>query len=745
MFLRFPYYARDVPSSSGFTVFGIPVRVDLSFLVVAVLLGLSSSRDPVLLILWVAIVFVSVLWHELGHAFLSRAFGATPRIELYAMGGLTSYPSLAAIGPGRDILISLAGPAFGLLLGGLVWAAAQAALIPLEQPVAQAIVLNLLWVNVGWGILNLVPMLPLDGGRVMEGLLNAATRGRGEAPALVISLLVAVAAAVAAYRTGLTWAALLAVFFGANNLMSLQRRRDATRHEDYGARLADAYRLLRERDLAGASATASRVLAKALDGAIRVRAAYLHMWTQLLQGQAGDAAETIEQNELDRRVEQLQEGDAYRALGGAGRAAELLQRAFDAKPSDATGALLARALIGAGRLDDAVGLVAGPRAGTVGAFTNAYVGQALFDAQRYDEAATVGGRLFELQPHPSTGLSLARICARAGRREEALTWISRAVDAGFSDLAGLESDEDLGALRGTARFEEIRQRLSPDGRASGAHADVLTGTFCFLHPDRVARLACARCRRPICRQCTARTGAGSVCPECAAELRAASKGHGQSRVSPAVLGILLVNVLVFTAQLLQPDLTDSFGAYAPLIAEGQWYRLLTPMLLHAGIAHIGFNSFALWIYGPNAERAFGTARFLAAYVISGFLGGAASYAFGECNALGVGASGAIFGVIGVLLAYLFKRRKSAVMGRSLQGIFFIIAINLFIGFTIPGIDNVAHMGGLGAGILLGAGFDRVEKTAGAALLQAAVAAAVVALGVGLVAWRTSTFGCPGLG
>src|SRR5450755_4606674 len=96
-----------------FTLFGIPVWVRGSFFVVTVMLGATTGTNIQSLLLWTAIVFFSVMAHELGHAFMGRAFGLAPSIQLVGMGGLTSWVGGRNVGPGRSLLISLAGPAVG--------------------------------------------------------------------------------------------------------------------------------------------------------------------------------------------------------------------------------------------------------------------------------------------------------------------------------------------------------------------------------------------------------------------------------------------------------------------------------------------------------------------------------------------------------------------------------------------------------------------------------------------------------
>jgi membrane associated rhomboid family serine protease len=263
--------------------------------------------------------------------------------------------------------------------------------------------------------------------------------------------------------------------------------------------------------------------------------------------------------------------------------------------------------------------------------------------------------------------------------------------------------------------------------------------YCYGHPKTPTRLRCTRCERPICGRCAIPASVGQHCPECVAEARrsAPKVRTVMAATAPGVMTILIINVICFIAQEAVPDITFRFGLVPRAIDAGEWWRLLTPMVLHADIIHILFNSIALFSFGPYVEGAFGTRRFVTLYVASGFFASATSYALGPVNKLGVGASGAIFGMIGVLLVYAFKRRSSAVHGQFLTQLVFIIGLNLWIGFTNPFIDNYAHLGGLFAGMLLGLGFDRKRRTDAEPALQVSTTLAVVGAAVIMVILRSA--------
>ncbi len=222
--------------------------------------------------------------------------------------------------------------------------------------------------------------------------------------------------------------------------------------------------------------------------------------------------------------------------------------------------------------------------------------------------------------------------------------------------------------------------------------------------------------------------------------------------APVTRAIIGVTIGIYVLELFLGDaFVNRFTSFGPAIAAGELYRLLTSVFLHLpfdgrlfSLLHIFFNMYILSIYGAQVEQLFGSARFLFMYLATGFVASAASYAFNDC-ANGLGASGAVFGVVGILIVYLYNRRSSTFTDQYLRSMATFVVLNLMLGFLVPRIDNLAHIGGLVAGAAIGFGFDRsrLSKPSSPAALQIATAAAVVAAGVVLVVQRTSTFNCFG--
>ncbi len=187
-------------------------------------------------------------------------------------------------------------------------------------------------------------------------------------------------------------------------------------------------------------------------------------------------------------------------------------------------------------------------------------------------------------------------------------------------------------------------------------------------------------------------------------------------VQPIVTYMLLaINLVVFIAGMLSADLQQTlfeYGVSAPreVLLEGDYYRLITAMFLHGGLAHIFFNAYALFVIGSSLERLFGHARFAVIYLLGGISGSILSVIMSDLsvNVGSVGASGAVFAIFGAEMVYLYRHRTlmGARGAAQLRNLLFLLALNFFIGIAsgTPGarvrIDNWAHLGGLLGGLAL---------------------------------------------
>jgi membrane associated rhomboid family serine protease len=280
-----------------------------------------------------------------------------------------------------------------------------------------------------------------------------------------------------------------------------------------------------------------------------------------------------------------------------------------------------------------------------------------------------------------------------------------------------------------------------------------TVEYCYRHPTVPTGVHCTRCERPICTDCMVPAPVGYQCPTCVEEARREFRRGAGSPVRRGNLSatrVLLVAIAIgFVLEIAvggprsllegpnELKLID-LGALQPfLIAHGQFWRLFTAMFLHAGLLHIGFNAYALYLFGTLVERDFGTSRFVAIYFVTGLLASVASYAFGPVEAVGVGASGAIFGIFGAFIAYNYRRRHLAAAAANLRWAMTLILLNAVLAFSFGTIDWRAHVGGLVAGVFAGLAAEGVGPPHQRRIIAVAGFAALVVLGIALVAWRTS--------
>jgi stage IV sporulation protein FB len=280
----------------AFRLGAVPVRIHPSFFIMSLVLGASTLQArPILAAEWLGVVLVSVLVHELGHAWMARAFGMAPEIDLHSMGGTTSWRSGAKMSAGRRVLIALAGPGTGMIAGGIVIALALRAgypiggRVPTDAPMIQHVIKDMVWVNIGWGIFNLLPMLPLDGGNAMHGLLDGVTRGKGEVSARVVSILVALGVGGLAIATGNWWPALLAGMFAFQNGRAMYDRSLVQQDAPFRKDLDAAYEALRREDDARVLSLVQPALAGAKAPATRAEAVHLAAYAHLLGGRVDQA------------------------------------------------------------------------------------------------------------------------------------------------------------------------------------------------------------------------------------------------------------------------------------------------------------------------------------------------------------------------------------------------------------------------------------------------------------------------
>lgn len=276
-------------------------------------------------------------------------------------------------------------------------------------------------------------------------------------------------------------------------------------------------------------------------------------------------------------------------------------------------------------------------------------------------------------------------------------------------------------------------------------------TTCYRHPDRKAGVTCQRCDRPICPSCMIQASVGFQCPDCV---------KGSAKTSPTVrfrdvaargrpvvtIALVALNVAAMVAvgfqgksftspkgQLWQDGVLLGYGETITQnglqltrtsigVATGEWYRIFTGGFLHAGLLHLGMNMLLLYLLGAQLEPLLGRARFLTLYVAC-LVAGSFGVMLVQPTSVTVGASGAIFGLMGAALA----AQRLAPHRVALANIGALIVVNLLFTFAVPNVSVGAHIGGLVAGLLVGALVIWLDSRVPSALIGSLVCLAVTAV------------------
>jgi Zn-dependent protease len=427
-----------------FSVAGVPTRIEPLFFVVMGMFGLAGGRRGWLILEWLVVAGASILVHEMGHALAFRRFGARPEIVLHGFGGVTTG---TAQPPMRSIVVSVAGPATGFVVGGAAVLAARSFSLGGSE-LLEAVVFDLIFVNIAWGVFNLLPILPLDGGNIVASFFERTTGDTTHRKARIVSVATAVVLGLVALAYGQPYVALLAALFGSQNFRSLGAERD---RPAYG-RLGQAGDELSRGRFRQAAEIAGQVAADRPSPRVRTAALELQAWAHLAAGEPQQAERAlaplgggVSASQLVRSMVELANG----------RRAPALALGFASTDDLLAAAVAARLVAEAGRLDQlrtdlgelsSDQAVTGLRALQLG----------LHHGGRYTDSALTGALLFEHRPDALVAYNTACSWAVAGDDEQALAWLGKAVEHGFRNTELLDGDPNFDALRPTDGFQALR-------------------------------------------------------------------------------------------------------------------------------------------------------------------------------------------------------------------------------------------------------------------------------------------------
>lgn len=320
--------------SVEFSLFRIPVRIHLWFWLMALWLWtLNSDQGWAGLLIWVAVVFQGILMHELGHALVGRALGRQPRIELVALGGVTWWEQREPLSPGRSLAVSIAGPAVGIVVGLIALVVADVLALP-EASLGRYAFASLIYVNLGWGILNLLPVLPLDGGNIVASLMEFIRPSRGRLLACYVSFasIGALLVATIYFRQYPATILLFLLGFSTYQAFRLERQRLGMEPRDDlppKSPVQQAFEALERSDGPALIRVASELVSHADSTQELDEAFHLLAWGRLINGEPDEAYEALRSLSGERTADPALEGAVLVELGKPAAALPFLEEACE--------------------------------------------------------------------------------------------------------------------------------------------------------------------------------------------------------------------------------------------------------------------------------------------------------------------------------------------------------------------------------------------------------------------------------
>jgi Zn-dependent protease len=448
-----------------FRIFGIPIRVEPFFFIVVALFGINL--EPLWTVFaFVAVAFVSVLVHELGHAVTYRLLGQRSAIVLHGFGGFT-----VPAGGGRQVLskpksvmVSISGALTQLILLGIPFRLLANSDMGTEEHIRWFFDGGFSWwpiaslmatVSIWWALFNLLPIRPLDGGHVAETLF-------GFQAACKLSIGASIVAAFIGFRLG--FGLIVLMYFGLFAFLNFRDLREDQQTGTFDVEAPDAAggrggaRATRRRSRANLSVVSGREAIPDLTPRLPLAEAETRAWNALRAGD-GSRAASIMRQAGDGGSPFLRASIAL-VIGPMEMADDLFEAAYRAQPGGPPNLVPATLLADAGR--------AVPVAARLCALGDAGVEAAsglqthLHYAERFRAAAEVGEQVFAAGPQSpaQTAFEVACSWARAGNADEALRWVEAAVDAGFRAPGLLDGEPDLAPVRALPGWPAVRSRLS---------------------------------------------------------------------------------------------------------------------------------------------------------------------------------------------------------------------------------------------------------------------------------------------
>lgn len=438
-------------SGPGFSLAGIPIRVEWTFVVWTVLIG-ASFGDARLAVAWFVLLFVSILVHELGHAAAMRVYGFSPSIEIHAMGGLTAWSREKTPSPKQRLIVTACGPAAGLALGGLVYAL-KLGFSPISDPLLNHAITQALWVNLGWSFVNLLPVLPWDGGLILDAGVELVSKKPRPKIAAISSIVVGALTVLAGLYSRQYF---MLIYIGGVGVWQGYSRLAPKKPED--DELNQIWVLMQAQRFSEAERMAVDKALRTADIDERAKLYEAVAWSRLLRDDWRGA---------DMAIEKMSGIKPSRHLAATIAAHSDLHEEVIAMltplPTLLAPEILLRtdALIATKRYEqvvrDALDLLARsePSQKKIARALSAR----LFEAGAYEPSMQVSLSAFDALRTADDLYNAACAQAKLGELDRGLATLNRAIDAGYTDRKALTDDQDLAPLRSAPGWDALLARV----------------------------------------------------------------------------------------------------------------------------------------------------------------------------------------------------------------------------------------------------------------------------------------------
>ncbi|QVL58279.1 MAG: site-2 protease family protein [Simkaniaceae bacterium] len=372
----------------------IPIKISPFFFVTAALIGwinsMQSSHPFILTLIWIGVIFISIMVHEYGHALTSRYFGQKPRIQLVAFGGLT-YPEGPRLRGWREFLVVLNGPVFGFLLFLLCLFILSTGFF--ENPYMLYTLKIFTWVNLFWTIVNLLPVMPLDGGQLLRVVLESIFGAKGLKYAIFSSMLLSCGFSITFFFIGYFLVGAIFFLFAFQNFDAWRKSRvitESDRSDEIAKEMKEVEDLLNNNQKEAAIPKLEEIRTKAKQGMI------YNLTTQYLAALKAEKGEHKAVYDLLLPIEKHLNPES-----------------------------------------------------------KLYLHRAAYEVKDYALVVELAGPSFQLLPDPKIALSNAEACAALAQAEPAIGWLRAAHKGGIENLESILSKEVFDPIRETEDFKKL--------------------------------------------------------------------------------------------------------------------------------------------------------------------------------------------------------------------------------------------------------------------------------------------------